>query len=156
MMAKFKKKQMQTPKISGDTPLKSKPMKAKRPVKKSTIQANVQARKAIAMGEVESAEAKRKQEQDKRSLYIKFTGDNLPNSHQQIKELHSDIKFVRTPRTAGKKNKENQGCFKYAFIEFSSEEDCVKAKNKLALTRFKGNELFVDYMGEKSKHGKKS
>ena len=52
--------------------------------------------------------------------------------------MHSDIKFVRTPRTAGKKNKEaaeGQG-FKYAFIEFSSEEEAAKAKNKLSTTRY--------------------
>merc|ERR1712071_689476 len=44
--------------------------------------------------------------------------------------------------------------YKYAFLEFTNEEDCVKAKNKLATTRFKGSELYVDFVGEKSKSAK--
>jgi len=70
--------------------------------------------------------------------------------------LHSDIKFVRTPRTAGKKNKVDASqSFTYAFIEFSTEEETNKAKNKLATSRFKGSELYVDFVGKKSKSAKK-
>jgi hypothetical protein len=42
---------------------------------------------------------------------------------------------VRTPRTAGKKKDEILS-FHYAFVEFSTEAECEKAKNKLATSRF--------------------
>ena len=67
-----------------------------------------------------------------------------------MQDLHSDIRFVRTPRTASKK-KDSGIAFHYAFVEFSTEAECEKAKNKLATSRFQGNELFVDFVGAKSK-----
>ena len=57
---------------------------------------------------------------------------------------------MRTPRTASKK-KDSGIAFHYAFVEFSTEAECEKAKNKLATSRFQGNELFVDFVGAKSK-----
>merc|ERR1712013_689647 len=65
---------------------------------------------------------------------------------------HSDIKFVRTPRMAGK---ENDG-ISYAFIEFGGSEECKAAKNKLSTSQFKGNELYVDFVGENSTSKKKN
>jgi RNA recognition motif-containing protein len=127
---------------------------SKKPVAKAVHIANSKARMAIGAGEVTEAEKARKQEQDERTLYIRFTGDKLPSA-KEVKELHSDIKFVRTPRTAGKL-KDNEAVFKYAFLEFSNEDECTKAKNKLATTRFHGSELYLDYVGEKSKCQKKA
>merc|ERR1711915_118537 len=83
------------------------------------------------------------------TLYLRFSIE-LPKSIDEIKELHSDIKFVRTPRTAAKKG----DSYSYAFVEFASQEECKEAKNKLSTTQFKGTELYVDFVGEKSKNKK--
>merc|ERR1711974_476295 len=40
------------------------------------------------------------------------------------------------------------------FVEFDSEDICEKAKSKLAATRFGDREIYVDYMGKKSKSWK--
>ena len=87
---------------------------------------------------------------DSRSLYIRFTSSNLPESSEEIKKLHPDIKFVRTPRVTQKTDKTKPG-ISYAFAEFGSEADCKAAKLKLGTTQFKGSELYVDFVGEKSK-----
>jgi len=137
----------------GDTPLskKSKPkMKADAPPKKKALaKADQEARMAIARGDVMKDEAARKTEQDNRTLYIRFS-NKLPKTAEEIQELHSDIKFVRTPRKGHKEKGIN-----YAFIEFGDAEECKSAKNKLATTQFKGNELVVDFVGENSKNKKK-
>merc|ERR1719341_1092473 len=104
---------------------------------------------AIARGDVMKDEAARKTEQDNRTLYIRFS-NKLPKTAEEIQELHSDIKFVRTPRKGHKEKGIN-----YAFIEFGDAEECKSAKNKLATTQFKGNELVVDFVGENSKNKKK-
>merc|ERR1711915_349778 len=83
------------------------------------------------------------------TLYLRFSKE-LPKSIDEIKELHSDIKFVRTPRTAAKKG----DSYSYAFVEFANQEECKEAKNKLSTTQFKGTELYVDFVGEKSKNKK--
>merc|ERR1711915_472093 len=83
------------------------------------------------------------------TLYLRFSKE-LPKSIDEIKELHSDIKFVRTPRTAAKKG----DSYSYAFVEFASQEECKEAKDKLSTTQFKGTELYVDFVGEKSKNKK--
>jgi len=137
-----------------DTPVskKSKPqMKAAGPPKKKALQkADQEARLAIARGDVMKDEAARKTEQDDRTLYIRFS-TKLPKTAEEIQELHSDIKFVRTPRKGHMEKGIN-----YAFIEFGDAEECKSAKNKLATTQFKGNELVVDFVGENSKNKKKS
>ena len=93
-------------------------------------------------------------QRDQRSLYIRFGQDNRPSKPDEVKKLHPDIKFVRTPRfdaeAAGSKFKG----ICYAFVEFGSEADCKNAKNKLATTQFQGSELFVDFVGEKSRKKK--
>jgi len=131
----------------------SKPiMKAKPPKKKATIEANKAARLALAGGDVIKDELKRKTDQDARTLYIRFNVEKKPTTAEDIKGLHSDIKFVRTPRVAYK----GQNGIAYAFIEFGNEEECKSAKNKLSTTQYKGKELYVDFVGEKSKNKKKS
>merc|ERR1712128_91354 len=76
-----------------------------------------------------------------------------PKTADEIKELHSDIKFVRTPRVGNGKAK---GSINYAFLEFGNTEECKAAKNKLATTQFKGNEVYVDFVGSNSKAKKKT
>lgn len=132
---------------------KSKPaMKAGPPKKKAQQKADQVARMAIASGDVMKDEVARKTEQDARTLYIRFGEKQQPKNAEEIKALHSDIKFVRTPRTSSKA-KSGIG---YAFIEFGDLEECKAAKNKLATTQFKDNELFVDFVGENSKAKKKT
>merc|ERR1719470_36824 len=106
---------------------------------------------AIASGDVMKDEVTRKTEQDARTLYIRFGEKQQPKTAEEIKELHSDIKFVRTPRTSSKQ----KGGIGYAFLEFGDLEECKAAKKKLATTQFKGNEVYVDFVGENSKAKKK-
>jgi len=72
----------------------------------------------------------RKTALDARTLQIRFFKD-FPKTSDDIKELHSDIKFVRTQRRAGKK-KDGISC---ALVEFEGPEECKAAKNKLATTQ---------------------
>ena len=99
-------------------------------------------------------EQQRCTQRDLRSLYIRFGQDNRPSKPDEVKKLHPDIKFVRTPRfdaeAAGSKFKG----ICYAFVEFGSEAECKNAKTKLATTQFQGSELFVDFVGEKSRKKK--
>jgi len=131
---------------------KSKPalkQKKRAPLKNSAVAASKVARVAIASGKVTENEQQRKKAQDSRTLYLRFS-EIFPSSVDQIKELHSDIKFVRTPRLSTKKD--GQDSITYAFLEFSDEESCKSAKNKLATTHYQGKELYVDFVGEKSKN----
>merc|ERR1719233_2356434 len=98
-------------------------------------------------------EAARKTALDARTLYIRFS-EAFPKTADDIKELHSDIKFVRTPRMAAA-GKEKDG-INYAFVEFGGPEECKAAKNKLATTQYKGKEVYVDFVGENSTAKKKS
>merc|ERR1719474_332923 len=134
-------------------PRNDKPMKAKakeeRPKKASTKEADKAARMAIGSGDLAKDEVQRKKEQDTRTLYIRFGDkDSLPTSADEIKALHSDIKFVRTPRKAVKSTND----IRYAFVEFENSDECKAARGKLATTQFKGKELIVDFVGEASKN----
>jgi len=141
-------------KMKGDKLNKnSKPgMKAGPPKKKAQQKADQVVRMAIASGDVMKDEVARKTEQDARTLYIRFPGTQ-PKTADEIKELHSDIKFVRTPRVGNGKAK---GSINYAFLEFGNTEECKAAKNKLATTQFKENEVYVDFVGANSKAKKKT
>ena len=79
----------------------------------------------------------------------------------EIKALHSDIKFVRTPRKAVKSTNDiryflsksllqlfTKASARYAFLEFGSAEECKAARGRLATTQYKGKELIVDFVGE--------
>jgi len=132
-------------------PKNDKPMKAKeeRPKKKLSKEADKAARMAIGSGDLAKDEVNRKKEQDSRTLYIRFGDkDSLPTSADEIKALHSDIKFVRTPRKAVKSTND----IRYAFLEFGSAEECKAARGRLATTQYKGKELIVDFVGEASKN----
>merc|ERR1712129_406221 len=48
------------------------------------------------------------------------------------------------------------GSINYAFLEFGNTEECKSAKNKLATTQFKGDEVYVDFVGVNSKAKKKT
>merc|ERR1712192_348184 len=101
------------------------------------------------MGDLAKDEVNRKKEQDSRTLYIRFGDkDSLPTSEDDIKALHSDIKFVRTPRKAVKSTND----IRYAFLEFGSADECKAARGRLATTQYKGKELIVDFVGEASKN----
>jgi len=120
----------------------------KKSAMKSAIEASKVARADVASGKVTGNEQQRKKAQDARSLYVRFS-EIFPSSVEQIQELHSDIKFVRAPRLSTKKGGEDG--ITYAFLEFSDEETCKSAKNKLATTHYQGKELYVDFVGVKSK-----
>merc|ERR1712058_92917 len=107
-------------------------------------------RKQIASGELVKDELTRLTQRDLRSLYIRFSKNNLPNKPDEIKNLHPDIKFVRTPRLDPK----GVRGIHYAFVEFGSESECKSAKNKLSTTQYKGSELFVDFVGAASRSKK--
>jgi len=134
--------------------VKKENLKNQRPRKKSAKLADKEVRVKISTGELQQNEQLRCTQRDQRSLYIRFGQDNRPSKPDEVKKLHPDIKFVRTPRfdaeAAGSKFKG----ICYAFVEFGSEADCKNAKNKLATTQFQGSELFVDFVGEKSRKKK--
>jgi RNA recognition motif-containing protein len=140
-----KKKLLSTKK---DDDLKKKKLKKKKgPVSAKMAEANAKARMSIATGELANSEAERKKQQDLRTLYIRFKED-FPTSDAEIAEIHPKIKNVRYPRQA-RVNKKTQ--IKYAFIEFSSVEECEAAKKTLST---KQEKFYVDFVGEKSKNVK--
>ena len=57
---------------------------------------------------------------------------------------------MRTPRVKQRSGDTKEG-ISYAFVEFGSEADCKAAKTKLGTTQFQGSELYVDFVGAKSK-----
>jgi len=130
--------------IKSKTSLKQKKQKQ---LKKSAVDAIKVAATEIATDDVEQ----RKKVQDARTLYIRFS-DKFPPSVENIQELHSDIKFVRAPRLATKKG--GKDGIRFAFVEFIDEETCKSAKEKLATTEYKGKQVFVDFVGAKSKQKK--
>merc|ERR1711915_375947 len=121
-----------------------------KPKKKSVQAADKNVRKQIASGELVKDELTRLTQRDLRSLYIRFSKNNLPNKPDEIKNLHPDIKFVRTPRLDPK----GVRGIHYAFVEFGSESECKSAKNKLSTTQYEGSELFVDFVGAASRSKK--
>jgi len=122
-----------------------------RPKMSAQQQVNHAAKMSMTSGEALKIEVERKTARNARTLYVRFS-EAYPKNVDEIKELHSDIKFVRTPRMAGK----DKAGISYAFIEFGDPEECKSAKNKLATTQFKGKELYADFVGENSKAKKRS
>merc|ERR1719471_2731041 len=121
-----------------------------RALKKKSVQvADKIVRTKIANGELAKDEMQRNTQRDARTLYIRFSKDNAPSSPDVVKKLHSDIKFVRTPRLNVKKGSKTS--INYAFVEFANESECEAAKKRLATTQFQGTEIFVDFVGEKSR-----
>jgi len=121
-----------------------------KPKKKSVQVADKNVRMQIASGELVKDELTRLVQRDLRSLYIRFSQNSLPSKPDEIKQLHSDIKFVRTPRLDPK----GRRGINYAFVEFGTESECKAAKNKLSTTQFQGSELFVDFVGAASRSKK--
>ena len=72
--------------------------------------------------------------------------DKLPKDLDEVRKVHKDIREVRAPRQAKKKN-ESTVSIRYAFIEFADEDEAEEAKAELAAKNFN---VFVDYVGEKS------
>jgi len=104
---------------------------------------------AIASEDAMKDHDARKTALDARTLHIRFFKD-FPKTAEDIKELNSDIKFVRTPHMAGK----DKDCINFAFVEFEGPEECKAAKNKLETTQYKGNEVHVKFVkSAKSKVG---
>jgi len=145
-----------TPKKAGEKKAENKlskksktPMKHKKPQKINDNAVN--ALKEASVKVATDNEALMKKAQDARTLYVRFS-EKFPPSVEHIQELHPDIKFVRAPRLATKKG--GKDGIRFAFVEFNDEEACKSAKTKLDATQYKGKELFVDFVGEKSKKKK--
>jgi len=113
-------------------------------------EADIKAQMAIGEGKIAESEEERRVARDLRTLFLKFTSKTLPTQHAQVKELHSGIKHVATPKKIG-----HTDAFSFAFVEFSNEEECVSAKAELTQKRFNDSELIVDFVGAKSKLQKK-
>jgi len=117
----------------------------RRPKRKKIDKANNKSRLAVEVGDIAKTSSVIKKQRDARSLYLRFQ-NQLPTTEIEVKELHPDIKFVRVQRRV-----KDTTSFSYCFIEFTNEQDCISAKNKLSTTTFKGEEMFIDFVGEKSK-----
>merc|ERR1712029_79956 len=116
-------------------------IKSKKPVSKATKEASKKARMAIATGELNQDELKRKTERDLRTLYVRFKNSaTAPSTERDIYKLDKLIKYVRIPRQAKK-------TLNYCFMEFSDEKVCESMKDKLAANP----DLMVDFVGVKSK-----
>merc|ERR1711860_320311 len=116
-------------------------IKSKKPVSKAIEEASKKARMAIATGELNQDELKRKTERDLRTLYVRFKNSTTaPATERDIYKLDKLIKDVRIPRQAKK-------TLNYCFMEFSDEKVCEAMKNKLAANP----DLMVDFVGVKSK-----
>jgi len=129
-----------------------KKQKAVSPKKELVVKSVDSAEAVLSKSILVSDELKSKNMQDERTIYIKFK-ENRPSTTEEIKELHPDIKFVRNPLLS-KKTTTTKGIH-YAFLEFETAELCKNALTKLATTQFKGEDVFVDAVGENSKHVKK-
>ena len=105
-----------------DTKLKPE-MKKQPPMKESQKAAIKAARISIGSGNAYKEADDRKSQQDERTLCLRFSNE-LPKSMDEIEELHSDIKFIRTPQTATKKG----DSYSNAFVDFGSPEECKDPK----------------------------
>jgi len=79
-------------------------------------------------------ETKRK---NSRSLFIKFLSLPLPTTKEEVQALHPGIKEVKV--------KFKQGSFSHAFVEFSTKEECIAAKEELSSMKLEGREIRVDF-----------
>merc|ERR1711884_249970 len=124
-----------------DSDKNGKIINSKKPVSKATKEASKKARMAIATGELNQDELKRKTERDLRTLYVRFKNSaTAPSTERDIYKLDKLIKDVRIPRQAKK-------TLNYCFMEFSDEKVCESMKDKLAANP----DLMVDFVGVKSK-----
>lgn len=113
-----------------------------RPLPKKVLMANKNARKALATGELASAEIELKKQKDLRTLYIKFKDGHQPSTEKEIRSICPSVQYVRIPRKD--KNKIN-----YCFVEYDSEAECDNMKEELSNSP---DRFFVDYVGEKSRN----
>jgi len=124
----------------------------KRPLGKDTRDTIKAARMALAEGKVASDEQQRKHAMDLRTLYVRFKKSH-PEGESEVREKlgnHPEIKFVRIPR----QNQKNRNV-RWAFVEFGSEAQCEAAKETLTKGAEAKDELYVDFVGVKSKSGGK-
>jgi len=124
----------------------------KRPLGKDTRDSIKAARMALAEGKVASDEQQRKHAMDLRTLYVRFKKSH-PEGESEVREKlgnHPEIKFVRIPR----QNQKNRNV-RWAFVEFGSEAQCEAAKESLTKGAEAKDELYVDFVGVKSKSGGK-
>ena len=82
-----------------------------------------------------------------------FIGPSSAAGESEVREKlgnHPEIKFVRIPR----QNQKNRNV-RWAFVEFGSEAQCEAAKETLTKGAEAKDELYVDFVGVKSKSGGK-
>jgi len=117
----------------------------KRPISKKKRREIKAARESLASGEIASEDQMRRKERDTRTLYIRFKDkQKTPENLDEVKNLHKDIQVARVPRQSQKK-------IKYAYVEFGTEAKLEDAKVSIE----KNDNLYVDYVGIKSKGGGK-
>ena len=121
----------------------------KKPISKAMLAKNQKARRSIASSEVRDVQMDRRKDQNVRTLYVRFETEQLPSSEEEIRAIHPDIHQIRILRQARKA----KNLIRYCFIEFKDESTCEIAKRALAQKAFRGGQLYVDFMGEKSKRG---
>jgi len=124
----------------------------KPPMAKKTKENIKAARMALAEGKISTEEQKRKHAMDLRTLYIRFKKDQ-PEDEVGVREKlanHPEIKFVRIPRQSQANRK-----VRHAFVEFGSEAQCEEAKETLTKGPNAKDEIYVDFVGVKSKGGGK-
>ncbi|XP_067138152.1 nucleolin-like [Centruroides vittatus] len=98
--------------------------------------------------DLKASEEQRRKDRDIRSLFIRGFPDDT--TEEEIKALSSDIISVRLPANKKRKRPGMQGG--YAFVEFKSEKIAEDNFSVLEKKKIKGKELFVDFVGTKSKN----
>jgi len=89
-------------------------------------------------------------ESDEKELFVKFKSRPFPTRADEVKALHSGITGVKFPIF------QNNGGYSYAFVRFSTEEECVSAKEELSSMKLEdGREIDVDFVGRKATKDKK-
>jgi len=141
---KAKKQKISAQKENVDAKINKEEMKVKESKKAETMKV----KNAFKSGQVKIEQQERLELRDARSLFLRFTDGSLPTSVEQVQKLHPDIVNVRCSHRSMKQ----KSGMKFVFAEFENEDLCVKAKAKLATTRFGDQEIYVDYMGKKSKN----
>lgn len=98
--------------------------------------------------DLKNTEQQRRSDRDCRSLYVR--GFPVGTTEEEIKTLSPDIVAVRIPMR--KRKVHNTPGIIFAFLEFASEKAAEENFSVIEKKKFKGKDLFVDFVGGKSKN----
>lgn len=120
-----------------------------RPVSKAAKAGNKLARAAIATGQAAVDAEARREERDRRTLYLRFKAPAaLPEDESEVRALHPGIRQVRVLRHGRKADRRQ---IKFCFAEFDGEEECAAALEEVRGAEVRGGAVYADFVGKKAK-----